>query len=431
MKAVLSKKVTFSKVVIFASVLLFCYGLLNAFITKKLDMGKYYEILDNNEKDSSLSVVKIDADLKDLAHCKFVEIGKKSREQCFIDFYKKYTVEKGPAKAFLHLSSMMDKDPELVPGCHYIAHGIGEGDFVRNNGDLHQSYSFEVSKYFSNVGACGNGFYHGVAIALTRTVKSDDELYNTLLNFCDVKERWGGLGREACDHGIGHAVTIYYDHDREKSVAMCKRLHKNDSLDNEDGYFGCITGVMMEYGIFYNMVGLDTVDGVEGLKLLCQNYLPGTVERQACVVEGAGVVRRNNTYIQGAKDCQKMDDDVERKACTKLTLIHAVRIGRSYEAPYICSQLNSESAKVECTSFFALYLGSAVDIKYGKDYINTVDSVCRTLNFFEYIKCESLIMNMKKTFSSNHDFGFLPGFHDIYSYYKFQQRIKYLNSVKS
>lgn len=397
------------KVIYFLSGLFFLIGVYFFLAPRELDIIYYYNFLDNNKKDETLDTKKINIDLKSLDHCKLSGKGNKS-EDCYLKFYKDYTLKNGPIKALQHLSTMMDTDPSITPGCHYITHGIGEGAYIYFGRDLSKSYEFRVENYFKNVGACGNGFYHGISIGLTREVESDDELYKILKDFCKSKDKQVGLGEDQCNHGLGHAITIHYLYDKKKAIAMCKRLAGNDV--GESGPFGCITGVMMEYGIYLDYLGLGT-KGLEGLNTLCKDYGPGTEENEACVMEGSGVVRYGENYIGAAKTCQELGTIIERKACTKLTVIHAIRLGRSTEVTELCKIPKTLSERIECTAWFAKYLAIAVDINKGTMFQKAQNDVCHTLPLWGYVKCISISRQNVSTFRSNVDYGYALSFEDV------------------
>jgi hypothetical protein len=389
-----------------------CVGIYFFVAPRHIDQYYYYSILDSNEPKTEVIAKSgsTDVDLRELDKCKDRSVGKNG-DLCYLNFYKDYTIKYGPEKALAHLSSMMDHDTTIVPGCHYITHGIGEGTYIINGRDLDKSFNFDVRSHFKNIGSCGNGFFHGITIGLTRNVKNDDGLYNTLLDFCKPVIRGAGLGEESCTHGMGHAITIYYEHDREKSLAMCDRLFAHDP----DHIFGCYTGVMMEYGQLADFLGLFE-GGISGLKD-CYGFEQGSKKREACVVEGSGLMRFGENYIEAAKSCQELVDRTERKACTKLTVIHAIRLGRSQEAVDVCRQLDNYADKINCTAFYARYLASAVEIDGTKPLnLKVKTEVCHTLDLFGYIKCKGQIAAKVNTFESSVDYGFWPSMQEFKSF---------------
>jgi hypothetical protein len=384
-------------------------GLYFLFVGRDINLYYYYSILDNKEKMSDLPKVKntkVDATI--LRTCRGGGKGFSS-EDCFKDFYEKYTIKNGPEAAFSHLTAMISEDETLVPGCHYIAHGIGAGAYYYFNKDITEAFNFDVSKFFSNVGSCGNGYYHGVSIGLTEKIKSDDELYKTLKDFCKDVKHQGKMGEESCQHGIGHAVTLYYDHNLEKSTKMCGRLFEG----NDEGRFGCMTGVRMQYGMNSDLLGSWNQKGVVGIDEFCKMYPLGSDDREACVVEGSGVVRYGEDYLRATEDCQTLPTIQDRKACTKLTVIHSIRLGRSEQAKKLCLIPKTRGERIECTVWFAKYLALSVDANHGKLYRQTYNDVCHTLNLLDYTKCLALVYENVNTFRSNKYYGEFLNLQDI------------------
>lgn len=394
----------------YLSIFVFVLALFVSFQSKDINLYKYYNILDNNEKTLDYSEDEVKRDLDQLHIC--AAFGK-GGDKCYLEFYKNYTIKNGPEKALKHLSLMMDRDPGVLPGCHYISHGIGEGFYVRNNYDLAKSYRFDVSKYFGNVGACGNGFYHGISIGLTKRVKNQEELIKVFKDYCDDPVRQGNAGKESCTHGIGHAVMAYLDSDVPKSMELCHQIYPNG---NES--FGCLTGVQMDEEVALNSYGLLDY-GLDSLNKACSMYAEGTIERQACIVERSGRLvftedkKKELTYLERARLCNDLPNNTERKACVKLTMIHAIRLGRSQEAKDVCKQLKDKAGVIECKSFEAVYLGLAVDVSRGKVYYQIVDETCRTLNYLDYLKCKSLFRRGVNTFDSSTDYGRFLRWSDI------------------
>jgi hypothetical protein len=405
----ITRKFNFLNLAIFFSISFFIVGIYLLVAPRDMNLYYYYGILDKDSVTVEIDTIDVKKDLMVLDKCK-VPTKTMSSEKCYLDFYQAYTIKNGPEMALSHLQTMMNKDSNIIPGCHYISHGIGEGAFVKNKKNIAASFNFDFYQYFKNIGSCGNGYFHGISIGLTRGAESDDELYNRLLDFCKVPGRDGGLGMDSCTHGIGHAVTIFYHHDRMKSIAMCDRLFSKDM----DNVFGCYTGTMMEYGIYMDQLEI-LPPGVPGLLELCKDFDVDTPKREACIVEGSGIVRGiySNDFIQAGKDCQALTNSTERKACTKLTVLHAVRIGRSNDAKSVCKVLENYSEKVECTSFFANYLSNAVDIKRGKDYYDALDDACHTLDILGYVICKAVNLERKNIFQSNQTLRLIPTWFDL------------------
>jgi len=390
------------KIIVYLTVFMLVLGVFFAMQGKEMDLGKYYAILDKNEQTEVFSDDDVKKDIKLLSKCENFKTG---GEKCYLEFYKDYTIKNGPEKALNHLAYVMEIDPIVLPGCHYISHGIGEGYYIKNDYDLAKSYRFDVSKYFKNVGACGNGFYHGISIGLTRQIKDENALAEVFKDYCLDPERQGGSGEESCMHGIGHAVMSYFDSDTEKSIKFCHRLY-----DDRGKAFECLTGVEMEDEVQLSSLGLFDF-GIDSLVETCGKYLEGSEERQACIVERAGRLGRDKgqtliySFLERAKICNQLPNLTEQKACAKLQLIHAIRLGRSQDADQVCQQLDSHAGRIECTVLFAYYFALSVDLKKGEVYKQTVRDACRSLPYLDNLKCLSLARKGINSFDSSKDHG--------------------------
>lgn len=393
------------KLVYLICLVMFFFGLYVFISPRTLNIQHYYDSL----KESTTVKVYYEFDEKQMSKdveylrmCK-ANTQKENYEICYQKFYVNYTIKNGPDRAYAHLSRVMEINKDLTDSCHYVSHGIGEGAYIRFGKDINRSFEYNVYEIFPNITSCANGFYHGVTIGLTRDVESDQELYDLFKDFCSSHpERSGGAREESCSHGLGHAIVIYYNYDRSASLDMCDKLFLGTK-----SYFGCLTGVMMEYQMYAYQVGLVELSR-EGLETLCSEYDTGSKKREACIIEGSGLLRNRDKYVEVSNECQNFEESTERKACMKLNVIHAIRLDRDPDVTKMCKLSKNFSERVECTAFFAAYLSGSIDLKRKHSFKQVVRDVCSTLPLWGYYKCLELNVMGYNTFQSDKDYGVLP-----------------------
>lgn len=377
---------------------------------RDMDLGYYYSVMDRESFPPNLANVESDAkrDIAKLKYCQEIKKGVSS-EDCYKDFYEKYTLKNGLEKAFAHLHFSLKLAPEILPGCHYIAHGIGAGAYNYYGKNLSKAYNFPVYDYFTNIGACANGYYHGIAIGFIADLKTDKQVEENLRNYCNQYSSVDPLGEENCEHGLGHAIMFYFEGNEEKGMEMCKKI-----FETSDKAFDCMSGVRMQYGMDLQVIGLASQKmEVSDLKGFCEKYEANTPEREACIFQISWVLRDGEKYIESANKCQELENASDRKPCTKIIIMNALRYGRSLDARKICDVPKSLAERIECVAFFTQQLALGVDIKRGDTFRKVQDEGCHTLSYFNSLKCRSLLLQKAYLYRSNIDYGGLLNLQDI------------------
>lgn len=409
-KGIFKDKDIFYKILFSLSLFLFLLAIINFLKPRNFNIYEYYKILDEQKNKAVLEKADLIRDGATLEKCN--DAGKEQKEYCYLKFYKAYTLKNGPQKALSHLATILDKYPNLVSACHYISHGIGEGAYIRSNYSDVEAFKLNVADFFSNVGACGNGYYHGISIGMVRRLGSEQEIINHLRNYCDVNDNRNILGMGSCKHGLGHAIMAYNEGNVDKSMNLCKKI-----FETERESFECYTGVIMDEEITLDSLG--TLEyGLPSLVKVCSKYEENSFARQACIVERSGRVARDEnknlfSLVDRTQFCQQLPNIIEKKACTKLMLIHAVRIYRSVDANNICKQIKDRAGRIECTAFYASYFSLAVDINRGEFYTKVREDVCHLLPYYDYLKCKSILLQKIPLFNSANNYGSLLNFKDI------------------
>lgn len=349
---------------------------------KNADLKKYYSYLEENQHVKGMENLDLKPDLTEIEKCKKDSFGKNSNH-CFLEFYRKYTRKHGELKALQHLSKATTMDSQLKDYCHYITHGIGEGSFLNNKGDLQKSFSFSLTKIFKNQNSCGNGFYHGIIIAYLRQTPKTVDISEHLKGFC-VKNRTINNDPSICAHGLGHAINIYLSHDESKSIEVCKKVFSDDF----QSLYRCLSGVSMETTMFLSEMRL-IKGGIDSLKERCNKFTG--IEQEVCYQGMATYVKDVNdpdNYVTTAKNCNTFPTPNLRLSCNKLTNLYAIGYDHSLDAIKVCQQSKTHEEEVECIGFSAQYFGKSVDFNMNSErYEEVKRGICRTLNYFDYVRC--------------------------------------------
>jgi hypothetical protein len=217
---------------------LLTYTYFTYFVPKK-DISYYYDIIKTQERVEDSFVITEEEKAAVLACTK----KQKSRdgissEDCLRDYYTQYTVKYGPEQGFEHLAAVQKEFPKLLPGCHYISHGMGHGTVRREGGDVYKAFDIMLSSnYFKNIATCGNGYFHGVVEEYAKDVHTKESFITKLKPVCEAR-------KTNCHHGVGHALVSQFGFDRK---AIDDALFVCDAItDKPQERFGCYTGVFME-----------------------------------------------------------------------------------------------------------------------------------------------------------------------------------------
>jgi hypothetical protein len=360
---------------------------LSRFIRDGNDTGiaSYYKIIANQEQLRD-DVLVAKSDLAVLYACSNKKVRSTSQiEECMRDFYDAYTVKNGAEMAFAHLARLQKEHPDLLAGCHYISHGIGNATLRLNGKDPYKAFDLlQNNAFFKNVVTCGNGYFHGVIEEVAKDVHGNDELAQVLGGICQ-SDRIENKGN--CFHGIGHATMIQTKYSIPDMIYVCDRT----SAKPRD-LFGCHTGGFMEYAQLYQNVA-KVKDGKIEMTLcdsLEQKYQPACYMEQSSLMEGYSEDRRD--YVRNIGFCKQFPNELNRMACVKLFAIRAVRLVR-YERVYeMCKNTTTRHEQVMCTAVMADRIGGSLDkTRKTEEYKRAVVATCGTLNPLHALYCRDLV----------------------------------------
>jgi hypothetical protein len=161
------------------------------------------------------------------SECRF-RIRSTNRAACYQRFFTSRLATYGVANAVATLDTLSGRDRDVSRRAHEYAHGIGIEAYTR--------YPDIVSTFTACGDAassgCRHGFIQGYFEARERVTVPEIEA------FC---RPFKGPGSTRwilfqCVHGMGHGLTMFYDHDLPHALAMCDQLR--DGWDRESCYGG-------------------------------------------------------------------------------------------------------------------------------------------------------------------------------------------------
>lgn len=367
-------------VLAFAILFLASFFLSDAWIEKNtVRVARHYEVIENQEKIRE-DVPVTEAELAGIRSCK--SDNKSEAEVCMRDFYDAYTMKHGPAKAFAHLARLQKEHKELLPGCHYISHGIGHAS-LRLSGDV-PSNAFlimQTGDFFRNVATCGNGYFHGVIEEAAKDITDNKALAEKLKSICSTAHPG-----TSCYHGAGHAALIQKEYSIPDMLEVCNMVS-----DKPDDVFECHTGGYMEYGQIADSIG-HVKDGK--LKLVfCdaqeKRYQPACYMEQSSIFESYSSEPRN--YARNIGFCKQFDDPLNRMACVKLFAIRSVRISHFSDVYRMCNNTTTTQERIICTAVAASKIGQSRDKNRGKEFRSIARDVCHTMNPLYASYCQHLV----------------------------------------
>jgi hypothetical protein len=374
---------------ILAAVLVLIWGVImyvSIFMAKK-PSSYYYNIIKTQENIDSDFTLK-DDEMKEIFACKELKNKntKSQYEDCLRAFYTEYTVANGPERAFMHLAKVEKEYPDLLPGCHYISHGIGHGTLRLNKNDVAKAYEILNTKdYFKNVATCGNGYFHGVIEEYAKNTKDKDELIKLLKPICANPKT-----KNNCYHGVGHAAVVQLDYEIKDALYVCDGL-----TDDPINLFGCHTGAFMEIGQY----GIDELFKVENGKtkfVMCDSM--DVKYRTACYMEQSSYsewfTKEPRNYTRNIGFCKQIENNLYRMSCIKLNAIRAIRISRYEKIAEMCANTSSNAERVMCTAIIADRMGGSIDKSKKKSvYSQGVKDTCATLPFYLQLQCQELVFD--------------------------------------
>jgi len=167
-----------------------------------------------------------------------------SREYCYSSEFKKISAQYGSTYAFEKLEELKKIDT-TAQGCHWIAHGIGTGEYLKNPNSWRQSLT-KISQ------TCNYGAQHGIVEEYVETLPEGKITKENIISVC------GETPINDCNHIVGHIVLVSFSGDIDQALNICKVFI--DTLQNHY----CNQGVFME-----NITALNLIDH----KIVTEKYL--------------------------------------------------------------------------------------------------------------------------------------------------------------
>lgn len=158
----------------------------------------------------------------------------RAKEHCYASFLEDYARSAGGTRAFEALSLIQGKDREAI-GCHFIAHGIGYGAYLREP----QNWQKLVQTLPQ---ACSYGAIHGVIEKYLATLPQGRLTREVIPTIC---------GQEPiadCNHIVGHLILVETGADIPAALKLCGVFPEERQLDF------CATGVFMEHSTALNLI---------------------------------------------------------------------------------------------------------------------------------------------------------------------------------
>lgn len=233
-----------------------------------------------------------------------------SKEYCYSAEFKNISAKYGSQFAFAKLEELKKLDPSAL-GCHWIAHGIGMGTYIKNSQNWRQELS-SISQ------TCNYGAQHGIVESYISTLPEGKITDQNILTIC------GDKPINDCNHVVGHIVLVTYSGDIDQSLEICQMF--KDSLQNHY----CNQGVFMENITALNLIDhkivsedyLNWSSRFDQIKQMCKKY--SDPPAMACWEESthAAVQKYQNEFSKVLEWCDEAPSVEGRDKCK----IHAIGI---------------------------------------------------------------------------------------------------------
>lgn len=329
-------------------------------------------------------------------------------ETCLTRVYTSLTELFGPERTLVDLKQRLLSTPSLTPHCHYITHGIGAGSTVFNKNNPLAGFHLDVADYFPNLTSCADGFYHGITIGMTAGITDNTTLVKKLGSICNITT---SVPLRTCHHGVGHAVTIHTEHDRDSSLALCRAIYPASG----PGFFECATGVFME--LLMRDLSLEIViPHMSTISATCGAYTEHDV-REACITEYSSILPpMNATYLGRSYACMNFTKRNDRISCIRLTVNHAVRLDRYPYAADICRIPPTWHERTGCLTYLAWLTASSVDPTQKKESFQRISkAICRSNGLLTYFGCMQSIRKGETGFRAGTHYNMFPTRDDLRS----------------
>jgi len=150
---------------------------------------------------------------------------------------KDILISDGTTAALDRTEELAAKD-EGFSGSHQYAHELGRFSYAYRGGDVVEAFRLCDGRFHG-------GCYHG---ALEAYFEDDPDFEaDDLPGFCEggmIDARATGTVKSNCLHGLGHGLSLFFDHDLQEPLRYC------DFLRTDRDRNSCYNGVFMEYMVF-------------------------------------------------------------------------------------------------------------------------------------------------------------------------------------
>ncbi len=183
-----------------------------------------------------------------------------SREYCYSSEFKKISAQHGSVYAFKKLEELKKIDIVAL-GCHWIAHGIGTGEYLKDPSNWRQNLP-KINQ------TCNYGAQHGIVEAYIGTLPEGKITNENIISVC------GDNPINDCNHIVGHIVLVSFGGDIDEALNTCKVF--TQTLQNHY----CNQGVFMENITALNLIDhkivtekyLDWSARLDEMELMCKKY---------------------------------------------------------------------------------------------------------------------------------------------------------------
>lgn len=250
-----------------------------------------------------------------------------SREYCYSSEFKKISAQHGSVYAFEKLEELKKIDTTAL-GCHWIAHGIGTGEYLKYPDSWRQNLT-KINQ------TCNYGAQHGMVEAYIGTLPEGKITKENIISIC------GDKPINDCNHIVGHIVLVSFSGDVDEALNICKVF--TDSLQNHY----CNQGVFME-----NITALNLIDH----KIVTEKYLDWSA--------------RLDEFVQL---CKKYSDPIAMACWEEITHASIVKYFQEPEKVFtLCDESSSNEGRNKCKTHAIGILTAS----YGFD-LNKTSKLCQ------------------------------------------------------
>ncbi len=241
--------------------------------------------------------------------------------------FKKISAKYGSNHAFQKLDDLKKIDP-TASGCHWIAHGIGTGEYLKDSNNWRQNLT-KINQ------TCNYGAQHGIVEAYINTLPEGKITENNIISIC------GNNPINDCNHIVGHVVLVSLAGDVDNAINVCKVF--THPLQNHY----CNQGVFME-----NITALNLIDH----KIVTEEYLNWSARLDEI-----------------EQMCKKYSDPVATACWEEIT--HA-SVQKYFSEPYKVFELCDESSSAEGRDKCKTHAIGIITANYAHD-LNKASNLCK------------------------------------------------------